>query len=90
MKTKRQKTEREMKDTILNYRRGELTFKVCVFPKVFTRLVAEKIKYEHYCEREAIMSVLHDIITSLTSVDSFSFEYIDEKGFKHIISGKVK
>lgn len=78
-----------MKETILNYTRGEITYTVCVFPRVFSNLVRRKIKFEHLEEYEAILSVLHDIIASLTLVDSFSFEYLDKDGFKHIISGEV-
>ena len=78
-----------MKETILKYTRGEDTYTVCVFPKVFKRLVRCKIKFEHLEDDEAILSVLHDIIASLTLVDSFTFEYLDEEGFKHIISSKV-
>ena len=76
-----------MKETILNYTRGEITYKVCVFPGVFTKLVRSKIKFEHLEYYEAILSVLQDIIKSLTCVDNFTFEYIDNKGYKHTISG---
>ena len=78
-----------MKETILKYTRGEITYTVCVFPKMFTNLVRRKIKFEHLEDYEAILSVLQDIIASLTCVDSFSFEYLDKEGFKHIISGKI-
>ena len=77
-----------MKETILKYTRGEITYKVCVFPKVFSKLVRSKIKFEHLEDYEAILSVLQDIIKSLTCVDNFAFEYIDNKGYKHTISGK--
>ena len=78
-----------MKETILKYTRGDINYTLCVFPKVFTKLVRRKIKFEHLEDDEAILSVLHDLIASLTLVDSFSFEYIDKQGFKHIISGKL-
>lgn len=78
-----------MKETILKYTRGENTYTVCIFPGMFTNLVRRKIKFEHLEEYDAILSVLQDIIASLTLVDSYSFEYLDKEGFKHIISGKV-
>lgn len=78
-----------MKETILKYKRGENTYTVCVFPKVFLKLVRSKIKLEHLEYHDAILSVLQDIIASLTLVDSFSFEYLDKEGLKHIISGKA-
>ena len=78
-----------MKETILKYTRGDANYTVCIFTKVFTKLVRRKIKFEHLEDDEAIISVLQDIVASLTLVDSFSFEYIDKQGFKHIISGKI-
>lgn len=75
-----------MKETILKYTRGEITYKLCVFPGVFKKLVRRKINFENLEYYEAIRSVLQDIIKSLTCVDSFSFEYIDNKGYKHTIS----
>ena len=78
-----------MKETILKYTRGDNTYTLCVFPAVFTKLVRRKIKFEHLEDYEAILSVLQDIVASLTLVDSFTFEYLDKEGFKHIISGKV-
>ena len=75
-----------MKETILTYTRGENTYTVCIFPGMFTKLVRRKIKFENLEEYEAIQSVLQDIVSSLTLVDSFTFEYIDKQGFKHIIS----
>lgn len=77
-----------MKETILKYTRGEITYTLCVFPGVFTKLVRRKIKSEHIEEYEAILSVIQDLIASLTQVDSYSFEYLDKEGSKHIISGK--
>lgn len=79
-----------MKETILKYTRGENTYTVCIFPGMFTKLVRSKIKLEHLENYEAIVSVLQGIVASLTCVDSFTFEYLDKEGFKHIISGKVK
>lgn len=76
-----------MKETILKYTRGENTYTACIFPGVFTKLVRRKIKFEHLEDYEAILSVLQDIIKSLTCVDNFTFEYLDKEGFKHIISG---
>lgn len=79
-----------MKETMLHYTRGTNTYKVCVFPKMFEKLVRTKVKHEHLEEYEAILSVIQSIVASLTCVDSFSFEYIDKEGYKHIISGELK
>ena len=76
-----------MKETTLKYKRGEITYTACIFPGVFTKLVRSKIKFEHLEYYEAIRLVLQDIIKSLTCVDNFTFEYIDNKGYKHTISG---
>ena len=78
-----------MKEATLKYTRGENTYTACIFPRVFTKLVRRKIKFEHLEYYESIRLVLQDIIKSLTQVDSYSFEYLDEEGFKHIISGKI-
>lgn len=78
-----------MKETILKYTRGENTYTLCIFPGMFTKLVRRKIKFENLEEYEAIISVLQNLVASLTLVDSFTFEYLDKEGCKHIISGKL-
>ena len=80
-----------MKETILTYTRNQFEFTLNIDPKFFSKLVREKVKHEYFEEYEAVMCIVHQFLSELYETpDNFTFEYIDNEGYKHTIFGNLK
>lgn len=80
-----------MKKTILTYKRNGVEFTLNIDPKLFSKLVREKVNHEYFEEYEAVLLIVHQFLSDLyEKPDNFSFSYIDKDGYKHTISGNFK
>lgn len=80
-----------MKNTILTYNRNGVEFTLGIDPKLFSKLVREKVKHEYFEEYEAVMVIVQQFISDLYETpDEFSFEFTDDEGYKHTFFGELK
>ena len=78
-----------MKNTILTYKRNGVEFTLNIDPKLFSKLVREKVKHEFFEEYEAILVIVDQFISDLYETpEEFTFEYTDNEGYKHTFFGK--
>lgn len=80
-----------MKNTILTYKRNRVEFTLNIDPKLFSKLVREKVKHEYFEEYEAILVIVEQFVSDLYELpDEFTFEFTDDEGYKHTFFGKLK
>ena len=85
------KTLNIMKNTILNYKRNGVDSKLNIDPKLFSKLVREKVKHEYFAEYEAVMVIVMQFISDLYETpDEFTFEFTDDEGYIHTFFGNFK